>query len=136
MSYSPVGISLGVVGLQNFTCLFFMLNISWVEKSSMYKIMHCFALNCCSRTCVCRQKKERVSPIVLWRLFLRIASAMDAQKDFYPSNCFGKQITLEFVLFLTYVPSSRHQKIAVVVMIQNVSRCLSACFPLSQNPSF
>lgn len=136
MPYSPVGISLGVVGLQHFMYLFFMPNISWVKKSSMYKIMLCFALNCCSRTCVCRQKKERVSPIVLWRFFLRIASAVDAQEGSYASICFGKQITFEFMLFLTYVPSSRYQEIAVVVMIQYLSRCLSACFPLIKIPIF
>lgn len=102
----------------------------------MYKIMSCFALNCCSGNPVCRQKKERVSPMVLWRLFLRIASDMDAQKCSYPSICFGKQIVFEFMLILIYAPSSRHQKIAVVVMIQSLSRCLSACFPPSQNLVF
>lgn len=98
--------------------------------------MSCFALNCCSGNPVCRQKKERVSPVVLWRLVLRIASDMDAQKCSCPSICFGKQIVFEFMLFLTYAPSSRHQKIAMVVTIQSLSRRLSACFPLSQNLGF
>lgn len=51
---------------------------------------------------------------------------MDAQKGSYPSICFDKQIAFEFMLFLTYVPSSRQQKIAVVMMIQSLSRCLFA----------
>lgn len=73
---------------------------------------------------------------MFWRLFLRIAIDTDAQKGSYPSICFGKEIAFEFMLFLTYVPRSRHQKIAMVVMIQSLSRCLSACFPLSQNLRF
>lgn len=73
---------------------------------------------------------------MFWRLFLRIASDMGAQNVHYPSICFGKQIAFEFMLFLTYVPSSRHQKIVIVVTIQSLSRFLSAYFPLSQNLSF
>lgn len=99
--------------------------------------MSCFALVCCSRNPVCRQEKRKgQSSVVLGRLFPRIASDMDPQKYSYPTSCFGKQLAFESVLFFTDTPGSRHQKIAVVMMIQSLSRCQSACCPLSENLTF
>lgn len=97
--------------------------------------MSCFALVYCSRNPVFSQEKERLSP-QLGILFPRTASDMDPQKCSYPTSCFGQQLAFESVLSFIDVPGSRHQKVAVIVMIRSLSRCLSAHCPLSQNFTF